>query len=103
MGRQNESEKAHVLNWAVRDNGTRETFVRMLNGDRRLEDVPVRFDPSFNRALDFAAAEKLVSLERKTTGLIIELLPEGWKLAKELEQHEDCLKVERGFSNKFAA
>src|ERR1051325_2039523 len=93
--------KAHVLNWAVRDETTRQTFVRMLAGDRRLEDVPVRFDPSFNRALDFAAAEKLVSFDRKTTGLIIELLPEGWKLAEELEGHEDCLNAERDFFNQI--
>lgn len=89
--------KAHVLNWAVRDQASRRMFLRMMSGDRRLEDVPVRFDPSFNRALDFAAAENLVSLNRKTTGLIIELLPDGWKLAKELEAHEDCLNVERDF------
>lgn len=90
-------KKAHVLNWAVRDDSSRELFLRMMEGDRRLEDIPVRFDPSFNRALDFAAAEGLVSLDKKTTGLIIELLPVGWKLAQQLEEHEDCLKTERGF------
>jgi hypothetical protein len=89
--------KAHVLNWAVRDEASRDMFLRMMRGDRRLEDVPVRFDPSFNRALDFAAAEKLVSLDRKTTGLIIELLPEGWKLAQQLDGDDECLKAERTF------
>jgi hypothetical protein len=44
-------KKAHVLNWAVRDDSSRELFLRMMEGDRRLEDIPVRFDPSFNRAL----------------------------------------------------
>jgi hypothetical protein len=89
--------KAHVLNWAVRDDSSREVFLRMEKGDRQLEDVPVRFDPSFNRAVDFAAAEGLVSLDKKTTGLIVELSTSGWKLAQELEEHEDCLRTERAF------
>src|SRR5712691_3434873 len=54
-------KKAHVLNWAVRDELSREQFLRMINGDRRLEDVLVRFDPAFNRALDLAAGSGLVS------------------------------------------
>jgi len=90
-------KKAHVLNWAARDDSSRELFLRMMEGDRRLEDIPVRFDPSFNRALHFAAAERLVSLNKKTTGLIIELLPQGVKLAEQLEKHEDCLRAERSF------
>jgi hypothetical protein len=90
-------KKAHVLNWAVRDHSSRTLFLRMMEGDRRLEDVPVRFDPSFNRALDYAAAERLVSLDKKTTGLIIGLLPAGLDLVRDLEKHEDCLISERAF------
>jgi len=90
-------KKAHVLNWAVRDDSSRELFLRMMEGDRRLEDIPVRFDPSFNRALDFAAAERLISLDKKTTGLIIELLAGGRELASQLEQNNDCLSDERTF------
>jgi len=89
--------KAHVLNWAVRDGSSREMFLRMEKGDRQLEDVPVRFDPPFNRAVDFAAAEGLVFLDKKTTGLIVALTTAGWKLARELEEHEDSLRTERAF------
>jgi len=89
--------KAHVLNWAVRDSFSRDQFLRMINGNRRLEDVAVRFDPAFNRALDLAAGDRLVSLERKTTGLIIQLLPAGYRLAEDLEKHKDCLVSERAF------
>ena len=90
-------KKAHVVNWAVRDQSTRETFLRMMSGNRQLEDVVVRFDPAFNRALDFAAGEKLVSMEKKTTGLVIELLDAGRKLGEVLEKFDDCLKHEREF------
>lgn len=90
-------KKAHVVNWAVRDESTRETFLRMISGDRQLEDIVVRFDPAFNRALDLAAGEGLISMEKKTTGLIIELLEAGRQLAATLEEHADCLTVEREF------
>jgi hypothetical protein len=90
-------KKAHVVNWAVRDEATRETFLRMISGNRQLEDIVVRFDPAFNRALDLAAGEDLVSMEKKTTGLIIELLEAGRRLAATLDEHIDCLKVEREF------
>jgi hypothetical protein len=90
-------KKAHVVNWAVREKASRETFLRMMKGERQTEDVLVRFDPAFNRALDFAVGERLASLEKKSTGLIIELLPAGKELAKNIEEHEDCLKEERDF------
>jgi hypothetical protein len=41
--------------------------------------------------------EGLVSLDKKTTGLIVELSASGWKLAQELDEHEDCLRTERAF------
>jgi hypothetical protein len=69
----------------------------MMKGERQTEDVLVRFDPAFNRALDFAVGERLASLEKKSTGLVIELLPAGRELAKDIEEHEDCLKEERDF------
>jgi hypothetical protein len=69
----------------------------MVAGDRQLEDIVVRFDPAFNRALDLAAGEGLISMEKNTTGLIIELLEAGRQLAEALEAHKDCLKLEREF------
>ena len=90
-------KKAHVVNWAVRDQASRETFLRMIKGDRQMEDVVVRFDPAFNRALDFAVGERLVALEKKSTGLVIELLPKGRDLVDAIEEHEDCLQAERAF------
>ena len=90
-------KKAHVLNWAVRGPVARDKLLRMIKGDRQLEDVVVRFDPAFNRALDFAVGERLVSLQKKTTGLIIELSSEGKKLAEGIEKIDDCLNAERAF------
>ncbi len=90
-------KKAHVLNWAVRGQASRDNLLRMMRGERELEDVVVRFDPAFNRALDFAVGEGLVDVEKKTTGLVIGILPAGKQLAEAVEEHQDCLKTERAF------
>jgi hypothetical protein len=93
-------KKAHVLNWAARDETNREVFLRMMRGERRLDDVVVRFDPSFNRALDFAVGESLVSVERKTTGLVIQLLDSGRSLSGAVAKREDCLVKEKAFFDR---
>jgi hypothetical protein len=90
-------KKAHVLNWAVRGPESREALLRMLRGELELEDVVVRFDPAFNRALDFAVGERLVALDKKSTGLIIQILPAGRKLVATVEEHSECMAVERAF------
>ncbi len=90
-------KKAHVLNWAVRGEVSRQNFLRMMGGEQQLEDVIVRFDPAFNRALDFALGEQLVTVEKKTTGLVIELIAPGKKLAETIEKYKDCFQQERTF------
>lgn len=90
-------KKAHVVNWAVREKTSRDTLLRVIKGEPQTEDVIVRFDPAFNRALDFAVGERITALEKKSTGLVIELLPAGKKMAEEIEKHDDCLNEEKAF------
>lgn len=92
-------KKAHLLNWAVLSLETRRTLLRMLEGTRQLTDIPVRFDPALNRALDFSRAEALLYIEEKTTGSIVRLLPKGEELAKGLYREPDCLETEKAFFN----
>lgn len=92
-------KKALLLNWGVRTQRTRGTLLRMIDGQRSLQDVPVRFDPALNRALDYAAAEKLVRAISKSTGSIVMLLPAGEKLATQVFESKECLEVEKAFFN----
>jgi hypothetical protein len=92
-------KKALVLNWGVRTGETRATLLRMIEGPRRLEDIPVRFDPALNRALDYAAAEGLVDILAKTTGSVISIRPAGKRLADLIYRAEDCMETEKTFFN----
>jgi hypothetical protein len=94
-------KKALVINWAVLTKEARTTLLRMLTGSRQLSDIPVRFDPALNRALDFARAEGVLYVEKKTTGSIIKLLPKGSAIAQRLYQAQDCLEVEKTFFNSL--
>lgn len=86
-------KKAHVINWAARGNQSRSSLRRMLSGEIGPEDVLVRFDPSFNRAIDLAVGDGLVSIHRKTTGSIISLTHAGtvtatWLISKTVFEEE---------------
>lgn len=94
-------KKAHLLDWAVRTATARGTLSRMVQGQRELSDVPVRFDPALNRALDFARGEKLVHIDKKTTGSLIRLLPAGELMAENIYKEPDCLEVEKAFFNSL--
>ena len=94
-------KKALMVNWAVLTKETQNTLLRMVAGDRRLSDIPVRFDPALNRASDFARAEGLLYVEKKTTGSIIKLLPKGSEIAEKIYREKDCLETEKTFFNRL--
>lgn len=90
-------KKAHILNWGVLTLDSRKTLIRMVDGQRELSDVPVRFDPALNRAIDFARAEGLLHIDKKTTGSVVVLHPKGQALAQTIYDEDNCLDVEKGF------
>jgi hypothetical protein len=94
-------KKALILNWGVRSSEARVTLLRMIEGDRRLDDIPVRVDPALNRALDFAVAEGLIDIKAKTTGSILSLESPGLTLARKLFDAEECMEPEKAFFNQI--
>src|SRR5437016_4211142 len=56
--------RIHVLSWAVRTKNNRDAFQRMIAGESLPEDSLVRFEPSLNRAIDFARAEGLLHRDK---------------------------------------
>jgi hypothetical protein len=94
-------KKAHLVNWAVRTKQAQETLLRMIEGDRRLDDIPVRFDPALNRAIDFAVAERLLDVDAKTTGSILSLSDSGKALARTIYDQEDVFITERHFLDRL--
>ena len=54
-------QQLHVLNWAIRTEETRAAFLQFVHGHRAPNQTIVRYDPSLNRAVDFAFAEGIAA------------------------------------------
>lgn len=83
----------HVLNWAIRTAGARETFLHVITGNLRPDEAIVRFDPVVDRALQFAAGESLVSI----SGDLVFLTEKGDQFVKRLNKDKDCMTEEKSF------
>lgn len=94
-------KKAHVLSSAIRTAEARERLLRMLDGNRYLDDVPVRVDPSLNRAIDYAIAEKVIVTEVRSNTCILKLLPSGEAIATQVYAASDCMQIEKEFANRL--
>ncbi|MCA9026717.1 MAG: hypothetical protein KDA86_16030 [Planctomycetaceae bacterium] len=108
-------EQIHVLNWAIRSPETRTAFLQFIHGKRAPNDIIVRYDPSLNRAVQFAFAEGLV-VHHETEPSLIEdkdekrgrayrviLTDRGHKLVAEIKAMDDCFTTEKQFLKEIGA
>lgn len=84
----------HVLWWATRSSRTRELMVRWFRGDKRPDELLVRFDPALSATVDLALGQGLVL--RESTGTV-RLSEAGGKLAAAIENDASALVAEREF------
>jgi hypothetical protein len=87
----------HVLNWAIRTPEAREAFLQIINGELPPDKATVRFEPSLQRALALAAAEKLCV----RVGDKIQLATKGEVLAQSLLAESNVLTDEKEFLDKI--
>lgn len=97
-GKKSALENLHTVWWAMRSDETRQLFLRWFEGDKRPDEIIVRFDPALSMTVDLALGSGLVS--RTSTGAIA-LLPSGLALAVELWSSEDLLAEEKTFISKL--
>lgn len=84
----------HVLWWAIRNVPNRELFLRWMSGEKKPDELIVRFDPTMATTIDLALGEKLV--ERTTAGHI-KLSGAGDAFAKAVLSTESVLQAEKEF------
>ena len=94
-------KKAHVLCSGARTGESRGRLLRMLEGHRYLDDIPVRIDPSLNRAIDYAIAEKLIIAEVRSNTCVLKLLPNGEAIAQKIYADDGCMDVEKQFADRL--
>lgn len=87
-------QQLHVLTWALRSEETRKTFIRWSTGDKRPDDVIVRYDPALSLSVDLATGFGLV--ERTDKGHVT-LSDTGERLAVAIENESQILIVEKSF------
>lgn len=92
-------KQLHVLSWAMRSPPTATFLVSALNDHQdALPGIPsVRFEPSLNRALDFAVAEGLVTI---ANGMFV-LTAIGEHFLNEIDQNDDILAAEKGMLKRL--
>lgn len=85
----------HVMWCSVRSASSRELFLRWLSGERRPDEVVVRFDPALSLTVDLAAGAGLIDFDpAKGT---IALTKIGAALAREVWSSEGVLQEEKAF------
>jgi hypothetical protein len=93
-GKKSSISRLHFLSWAVRSAENRENLVELLENRHSPLAALVQYDPSFDRAIEYALAEKLVETDN---GKIIRLISNGKALAKQIIETENCLEEEKDF------
>jgi hypothetical protein len=93
-GKKASFQKLQFLAHAVRIAEGREDVRALLQGKLRPLDISVRVEPWLNRAVSYAYALKLVSVDR---GKSVSLTDKGIKVANEIAKSPDVLAEERAF------
>lgn len=94
-------KKLHLVCSAASSAPSRGLLLRMLDGVRNLDDVPLRIDPSLNRAIDYAIAEGLLAASVKSKTLSLEVLPHGKEFYDKVMAAIDCMEQEKRFADQL--
>lgn len=92
-------QKLQLLAHAVRLPEGRADVISFIEGNLRATELTVRVEPWLNRAIGYAHALKLVSVDK---GKTVTLLPKGLEVAKQLDSSGNILEDERRFLSYVA-
>lgn len=91
-------EQIHVLCWAIRSADGRATLLRWFDGDRRPEEVLVRYDPSTSATIDLAVGRGLAAL---TKSFSVNITANGRELASRIWADEHVMTAEKDFIRRL--
>src|SRR5260370_27383481 len=98
-GKKGSFQKLQFLAHAVRIAEGRDDVRALLRGDLRPSDISVRVEPWLNRAVAFAHALKLVSVDK---GKSVSLTDRGIGITNLIASNSDVLSEERAFLRDVA-
>ncbi len=98
-GKKGSFQKLQFLAHSVRIAEGREDIRALLQGKLRTSDISVRVEPWLNRAVAFAHALKLVSVDK---GRSVSLTDKGTEIVNAIANEADVLSDERAFLSEVA-
>ena len=93
-GKRASLQKLHFMAYSARTKESREEVRRVFTGDRSPADLVVRVEPWLNRAIAFATAAGLITLEH---GRSLKLTDDGLKTLERISSAESVMTAERTF------
>jgi hypothetical protein len=93
-GKRASLQKLHFMAHSARTRSTRDEVKRIFAGGLRPSDMVVRVEPWLNRAVTFATATGLVSLEH---GRHVKLTEKGIKTLEEISSTDSVMAEEKAF------
>lgn len=92
------STKIHMISVALGDKEVQEDIENLVKGRFLMSSIPLRFDPSVNRALNYALSDELIL--RQANGSF-RLTNKGKTLAKKIKEDDNLLIVEKTYLNSL--
>lgn len=92
------SAKIHMISVSLDDKNVQEDIEKLIEGRYLMSSIPLRFDPSVNRALNYALSDELVL--RQANGNF-RLTSKGKNLAEKIKEDENLLIVEKIYLNSL--
>lgn len=92
------STKIHMINAALSDKEVQEDIEKLVEGRYLMSSIPLRFDPSVNRALNYALSDELIF--RQANGNF-RLTNKGKILAEKIKEDDCLLIVEKAYLNSL--
>ena len=86
------SAKIHMITVALSDKTVQEDIERLVEGRYLMSSIPLRFDPSVNRALNYALSDELIL--RQANGNF-KLTNKGKVLVEKIKADDTLLVVEK--------
>ena len=93
-GKRASLQKLHFMAHSARTKESREEVRRVFTGDRGPADLVVRVEPWLNRAIAFAKAAGLITLEH---GRSLKLTDDGLKTLERISSADSVMTEERNF------
>ena len=100
-GKRSSITRLHLLNWAARSAKNKEMLIVFLENRTSPMTALIRYEPGFNRAIEYALADKLVEMTGKKGS--VKLTEKGQIFSNEILVDDEVFRDEKEFLRTIGA